>query len=324
MQTPRIRSEFIYESAPFPECHAVTLCEVQGEILAAWFGGTREGKPDVGIWLSREIDGQWSPPIEIADGVESPTLRYPAWNPVLFQPKDGPLYLFYKVGPRPSTWWGMVKTSADNGHTWSEPYRLPKGILGAIKNKPVELADGTLLAPSSDESNGWRAHFERSTDSGQTWVRHSVPAAIGQKWGAIQPTILCHPNGRLQALCRSRGGGKTLETWSKNGGISWSRLASLDLPNPNSGLDGVTLQDGRHLVVYNPVEAGPTAWGERTPLSVAISADGRSWNRVLDLETDPGEYSYPAVIQAKDGTIHIAYTWNRQRLRHVTLSPQDI
>lgn len=141
------KAEFIYESAPFPACHASTLVEVEGGLLAAWFGGTHERHPDVGIWTSRFENGKWSTPVEVANGVESDTVRYPTWNPVLFQPKDGPLMLFYKVGPSPSEWWGMVMSSEDQGRTWSKPERLPDGILGPIKNKPVQLADGTIISP---------------------------------------------------------------------------------------------------------------------------------------------------------------------------------
>jgi len=99
-----LKSEFIFSSAPFPSCHASTIVEVNGALVSAWFGGTAERNKDVGIWLSRLIDGKWTPPVEVANGVESETSRYPTWNPVLFQPKGGPLLLFYKIGPSPSTW----------------------------------------------------------------------------------------------------------------------------------------------------------------------------------------------------------------------------
>ena len=107
-------SEFIYENASFPSCHASTIVETQdGTLVAAWFGGTAEKNPDVGIWLSRKIDGKWSEPIEVVNGLKhldpsSQVERYPTWNPVLFQPqlagKKLPLMLFYKVGPTPETW----------------------------------------------------------------------------------------------------------------------------------------------------------------------------------------------------------------------------
>ena len=218
---------------------------------------------------------------------------------------------------------GDGETSPDNGRTWGEARLLPDGILGPIKNKPVALPDGTIFSPSSDEPNGWHVHFERSTDAGKTWTRYAVQDSGGE-WGAIQPAILIHPNGRLQALCRSRGCGKLLETRSSDSGRTWTPLSPMDVPNPNSGIDAVTLKDGRHVLVYNPVEAGANRWGPRTPLSVAVSAEGKTWRRILDLETEPGEYSYPAVIQAGDGKIHIAYTWKRERIRHVVVDPAKL
>ena len=311
-----LRQDFIYETASFPECHASTLVETPSGIVAAWFGGTHEKNPDVGIWVSRLVRGKWTKPVEVANGVESAAVRYPTWNPVLFLPKDGLLKLYYKVGPNPDKWWGMVMTSPD-AKTWTIPERLPDGILGAIKNKPVQLADGTILAPSSDESNGWRVHFERSTDNGRTWTRIPVED-LNKEWGGIQPTILLHPDGRLQALCRSRGG-KVTETWSSDKGLTWSRVTPTTIPHANSGIDAVTLQDGRHLLVYNHVQGKPMEFGPRSPLNVALSRDGKQWDRTIDLETEPGEYSYPAVIQAKDGKVHITYTWKRKRIRYAVL-----
>lgn len=309
-----LKSEFIYDSAPFPQCHASTLAETPMGLVAAWFGGTREKHPDVGIWFSRHQQGQWTAPVEVANGVQNETLRHPCWNPVLFQVPDGPLLLFYKVGPSPSTWWGMLIRSSDGGQTWSAPERLPDDIAGPIKNKPILLADGRLLAGSSTEDQGWRVHMEWTSDQGRTWQRTAV-LNDGQMVHAIQPTILQHPQGKLQILCRSRGTGKVLQAWSEDGGKSWSELADLDLPNPNSGIDGVTLGDGRHALVYNHTPRG------RSPLNVAVSADGRRWTMAAVLEDTPGEYSYPAIIQTADGLVHVTYTWKRQKVKHVVLDP---
>jgi predicted neuraminidase len=167
-----LKSEFIYETAPFPSCHATTIVEpAGGGLVAAWFGGTAEGKPDVGIWVSRNDGGKWGAPVEVATGEQGDGTRHPCWNPVLFQPASGPLLLFYKVGPSPSKWWGMVRTSADAGGTWSEARRLPDGVLGPIKNKPVQLTNGDIVSPTSSEHAGWRVHFERSSDGGGTWSK---------------------------------------------------------------------------------------------------------------------------------------------------------
>ncbi|HEY2952478.1 MAG TPA: sialidase family protein [Verrucomicrobiae bacterium] len=311
------KTEFIYETAPFPSCHASTIAETGDGTVAAWFGGKAEKNPDVGIWVSRHDGRNWSTPVEVANGVQAGGERHPTWNPVLFQPKRGPLLLFYKVGPSPESWWGMMMTSDNGGKTWSPAKELPDGILGPIKDKPVQLADGTLLCPSSTEHAGWRVHLERSTDLGATWTK-SEPLNDGKAFAAIQPTVLFHPQNRLQLLCRS-GQNVITECWSDDGGKTWGAMTATTLPNPNSGIDAVTLKDGRHLLVYNPTTRSRNS---RTPLSVAVSHDGKDWKRVLDLETAPGEYSYPAVIQTRDGLAHITYTWKRQRIKHAVLDPQ--
>lgn len=319
-----VKSEFIYESAPFPECHASTIAEAKNGLVAAWFGGTKEKHPDVGIWVARYEKGQWTPPVEVANGVESPDKRYPTWNPVLHQPKTGPLLLFYKVGPSPSSWWGMMMSSNDGGKTWSKPQRLPEGIAGPIKNKPVELSNGELLCPSSTEDKGWRVHFERTADLGKTWQR-TEPINDGKEFGVIQPAVFFHKAGKLQALFRSRQG-KIVEAWSDDNGRTWSRLSATTLPNPNSGIDGVTLRDGRHLLVYNHVVSKPGQWGNRAPLNLAVSQDGKTWQAALVLEPGPpaAEYSYPAIIQTADGLVHITYTWNRKKVKHVVIDPRQL
>jgi len=312
-------SEFLNEHAPYPSCHASTIVEARpGALVAAWFGGTAERNPDVGIWVAREEDGRWLEAVEVADGVQTVGPRLPTWNPVLCQPRDGPLLLFYKIGPSPAAWWGMMRSSVDGGKTWSPPRRLPDGILGPIKDKPLQLADGALLCPSSTEDAqlGWRVHFERTDTLGRTWT--ATPPVNGKtEFNAIQPTLLMHRDGRLQALCRSKEG-FVVETWSADDGRTWSRLAATALPNPNSGLDGVTLADGRQLLVYNHTSTA------RTPLNVAVSRDGRTWTPGLVLENEPGQYSYPAVIQSADGLVHVTYTWQRKMIKHVVLDPKKL
>lgn len=324
-----VSSEFINADAPYPECHASTIVEAgPGHLVSAWFGGTKERNPDVGIWVSHHENGAWSPAVEVANGVQvDGSSRLPTWNPVLFAPEGAPLHLFYKVGPTPSAWWGEVITSADGGRTWIAPRRLPGGIIGPVKNKPVVMPDGGWLSASSTEGNpdGWLVHFELSSDRGATW-RKVGPVAKGPAFDAIQPSVLFHNDGRLQALCRSKQG-VVVQTWSIDNGRTWSPLTATELPNPNSGTDALTLADGRHLIVYNPTAHRPhEAKGDRYPLAVAVSDDGISWRQVLTLETEPcaAGYAYPAVIQGADGRIHITYTWDRKRIRHVVLDPASL
>jgi predicted neuraminidase len=319
---PVVRAGFIYETAPYPQCHASTIVETERkEMVAAWFGGTREKHPDVGIWVSRLENGRWTPSVEVANGVQADGTRHPTWNPVLFQPRGAPLMLFYKVGPSPQTWWGMVRTSTDGGRTWGEARRLPNGILGPIKNKPVQLADGTILSPTSNETDErpskWTVHFERSSDGGRTWTA-TPPLHDGIAISAIQPSILFHDRlggAKLQALGRTRQG-KVFTMDSTDAGRTWTPISLLDVPNPSSGTDAVTLKDGRHLLIYNPVPKG------RSPLVIAVSRDGRDWKPVVTLEDQPGEYSYPAIIQTSDGRVHATYTWKRERVKHVVLDPE--
>lgn len=318
---PAIRDrEFVYESAPFPSCHASTIAETPQGLVAAWFGGTAESHPDVTIWLSRRGAAGWTAPQEVGTGIQyrhpdGTPFRYPCWNPVLFQRPNGPLLLFFKVGPRPSTWWGMLTESRDHGVTWSPAVRLPEGIAGPVKNKPILLSDGTLLCPSSSEHDGWRVHFEMLSFSPESrnWTRVG-PIEQPETFSTIQPSVLRQADGALQAIGRSRNG-KLYTTTSTDQGRSWSAMQLTNLPNPNAGTDAVTLADGRHVLVYNHTAKG------RTPLNVAVSANGSDWQAAAVLESEPGEYSYPAVIQSRDGLIHVTYTWKRERVRHVTLDP---
>ncbi len=316
-------AEFLNEGAPYPQCHASTILEVSpGRLLAAWFGGTQERANDVGIWVTRFDGTRWSTGVEVATGVQPDGTRLPTWNPVLFKAPDGVVHLYYKVGPSPSTWWGMERTSKDGGATWSDARRLPAPLLGPIKNKPVVLKDGSWLSASSTEGTptGWRAHFEMSRDQGRTWEFigpvDKGPAGLE----AIQGSVLFHKDGRLQTVARTRNGVMATTT-SSDGGRTWTPLVSLGLPNPNSGTDALTLKDGRHLLVYNHSERVGDQNGPRYPLNVALSDDGVAWKNVLTIEDQPmpAGYAYPAVIQTSDGLVHITYTWNRQHIKHVVI-----
>ena len=342
---------FDVESKPTKECHASTIVETPTGLVTAWFAGTKERDSDVGIWVSRIEHGEWTDPVEVVNGVQSSDLRYACWNPVLFQPSIGPLMLFYKVGPNPRLWWGMVTTSNDGGKSWSWPTKLGEArsighLLGPVKNKPVELDDGLILCPSSTEieyedgTSHWRVHFELTKDFGKSWEVIG-PIHTGENYHAIQPSILIHGEGRMQILCRSREK-HIVQSWSVDGGKTWSGLTKTNLPNPNAGTDALTLADSRHVVIYNHSEG--TAIHEnghtlrpRRILNLAISDDGAQWKPVLTFEhetgslpRDPerrrhfGEYSYPAVIQSRDGMLHIVYTYNRESVKHAIVDPEKL
>lgn len=327
-----VLEEFLYDQADFPSCHSVTLVELDnGELLATYFGGMYERHPEVEIRLQRKTtDGVWTAPVSVAHGIQPDGKRFPTWNPVIFQPKGEALMLYYKVGPSPKEWWGEFITSNDNGHTWSAPKKLEGKILGPIKNKPIQLRDGTILSGSSDEKGGWKAHIERSIDGGENWT-FIGPLNDGKKIGAIQPTLLLHAENKIQMLCRTRDekDGKITESWSTDGGLTWSEMELTKLPNNNSGLDAVTLKDGRHLLIYNHSTRKQKGMGHkgRGVLNLAVSRDGINWEAalILDYIDQPEkQYSYPSIIQTADGLVHVIYTWHRERIKHVVIDPDKL
>jgi len=314
-----LTSEYIFAETPFKQCHASTITELKdGSLMASWFGGSYEGSSDVGIWTSIKQGASWSIPMEIANGEINDTLRYPCWNPVLFRNSHGILFLFYKVGPNPREWWGMQITSTDEGKTWSKPERLPEGILGPIKNKPLLLKSGVILSPSSTETNTrWQSFIERSEDGGKSW--HKIPVDTVNPAKVIQPTLLLFPHGKIQALLRSNQD-YIMESWSEDEGKTWSPMQKTNVLNPNSGIDAVTLSSGQQVLVYNPMQSGAEWVKGRNKLNLAVSTDGINWKDVAELENQPeGEFSYPSVIETSDKKLHVVYTANRKRIRHVAM-----
>ena len=324
---------FLFKEAPFESCHASTVAETDnGDLVVACFGGSYEGCEDVCIWVTRLAKGaiEWSAPKVAADGVLSDTLRKACYNPVLQQMPNGELWLFFKIGSCVADWTGWLTKSSDGGKTWSAREPLPEGFFGPIKNKPLLLGD-RLLCPSSTEKEGWRIHFEILDLNTNQW--HKVgpvkaakalttmdmnkPGAKAQEIMCIQPTLLQMADGSIKALCRTKNG-RIATTTSRDGGETWSEVTLTDLPNNNSGIDAVTLHDGRHILVYNPVTVKPgQEMGLRTPLAMAISDDGEHWRIFAESSesTAPeGELSYPAIIQGKNGHIYMTHTWLRQRI----------
>jgi len=324
-------AEFIFPpgSAPFAASHASTLVELKdGSVLAAWFGGTAEGTPDVAIWSSRRENGTWSKPIELA---REPNVA--CWNPVLFytrsaQHQDGRLWLYYKFGPDPQNWTAARKFSDDDGKTWSATEHLPAGLVGPVRAKPLVLPDGTIVSGSSTESyHSWAVWIERSTDDGKTWAKIGplVPPptdpASNQREGIIQPSVVSLGAKHLRFYARSTEAiGKVVVSDSFDDGVTWSQPLPIAVPNPNSGIDAVALTLGKNaarvVLVYNDTPHG------RSPLNLAISSDGEHFKMFKTLESEPGEFSYPAMVEAANGDLLITYTWNRKSIRFVRI-PQS-
>lgn len=335
VRNPKIlTNEFLYTSASFPECHSATIAETtKGDLVATYFGGTKERNPDVCIWVSRKLKGSssWTAPQMVADGVMSDTLRKACWNPVVYQIPGGDVVIYFKIGNSVADWTGWMVRSKDGGKTWSKREPLQEGFLGPVKNKPV-LSQGRLIAPTSIEKGGWRLYFEYSDDMGKTWKRTDYVDADStmsegklMKTLAIQPSIIFLKDGRLAAVARTRSEHIGI-TYSSDNGLTWTKLRLIDTPNNNSGLDAVTLTDGQQVLICNekPIPQGIKGGkGLRTPLSLLTCMDGEHWSHWLTLEDSPvSQYSYPSIIQTSDGHIHCIYTWRRQRIKHVELLPQ--
>lgn len=381
-----VKDEFLYEQTYFPQAHASTITELpNGDLLAAYFGGTQEKNPDVCIWVSRKAKGSdtWQQPQLAADGVFStddadaplgglsgitdqttsafagpikqmadyhydyynrpdsarlaqlsarnPKLKRKAcWNPVLFTMPDGTIYLFYKVGSSVGDWQGCYVTSTDNGKTWGKRVMLPKNFIGPVKNKP-ELIAGRLVCPSSTEAKWWTFHVELFNPATGEWkFVGPVPADSAlltddqrmHPIKCIQPSILRLSDGRLQVLMRTHNA-YLATSFSSDNGETWTPVELSSVENNQSGTDAVTMKDGRHVLIYNNFKTlMGTPKGVRNPLSTALSSDGSNWRHWLTLEDSPiSQYSYPAIIQGKNGHLYCVYTWRRQRIAFKELVP---
>lgn len=332
-----MEDQFLYEYTSFPQAHASTITELKnGDLLAAYFGGTKEKNPDVCIWVSRKPKGadKWEAPMMIADGTDdylhrplnsTDKARKACWNPVLFTMPDGEIWCFFKIAEEISDWQGWVVKSKDGGKTWSKREMLPKGFIGPVKNKPVLIGD-RLLCPSSTEGDWWKFHVEIYNIKTKEWKyvgpieAEDAVLTDDQKVHpikCIQPSILQLKDGRLMVLMRSHNA-KLAKSYSSDNGETWSKVELSEVENNQSGTDAVTLKDGRHVLIYNNFETlMGTKKGPRTPLSIAVSEDGEHWHHSLTLEDSPvSQYSYPAIIQGKDGNLHCVYTWRRERIAY--------
>lgn len=305
----------------YAQCHASSIEETNDGLLLTFFGGQYERHPEVSIYTASFAGGEWQGVKKVADG-QRDTISFPTWNPVLFRAADRRLDLFYKVGPSPNDWWGMVMHSTDEGKTWSNPEALPSGTLGPIRNKPLQLPSGVILSPSSTEETHelWKSHIERSADGGKTWARIAIPSPDSVK--VIQPALLLHPDQSIQALLRSNQN-VIMESWSHDEGKSWSPVCPTTIEHPNSGIDAISLDSGLKLLVNNPMPSGDSWESGRNKLDLYSSVDGEHWEVVMHLEDEPkGEFSYPCIMQSSDGLIHITYTYNRAKIKHLILRAQ--
>ncbi|HEB89592.1 MAG TPA: neuraminidase (sialidase) [Deltaproteobacteria bacterium] len=316
---------------PFAQCHAPTLvARPDGGLLVAWFGGAYEGHSDVGIWMA-ECPAPHPEPSRKSDPVRKPGENWTPprllaragneahWNPVLFAVSEDAreLVLHFKIGRRIRDWTTWVQRSVDGGATWSVAEPLVKGDRGgrgAVRTKPIRIASGAWLAGASIERRRrWDAFIDRSANGLDAWEA-TPPIGIDRRRfagkGLIQPTLWESSPGSVHALFRSTDG-RIYRSDSQDDGHDWSQAHPTGLPNNNSGIDVVRMEDGRLALACNPVSGN---WAPRTPLSVLFSMDnGETWPERIDLETGPGEFSYPAILETRAGLV-VAYSWNRRRI----------
>lgn len=317
-----ITKELIYpiDGGKTPSCHASTLVILgDGSIRAAWFGGAHEKNPDVEIYSAVRTEGKWSDAEMVSEKSDTA-----CWNPVLYvdPSADGHVILWFKRGAEIPGWQTFMRESFDGGCTWSdETEAVPgdtSGGRGPVKNKVLTLSDGTLLAGASHEAadkTWWKVFFDLSPDGGKTWERtdYIIPEELEGKPPVklIQPTMW-EENGKVHALLRSDAG-YVYRCDSDDMGRTWSKAFPTSLPNNNSGIDLVSIPDGRIVLVCNPVSDN---WGARTPISLFTSSDnGLTWQKELDLESSDGEYSYPAIIY-NEGKLHITFTYQRKSVMY--------
>lgn len=318
----------VMKECPTAMCHASTILKLnKEEFLIAWFGGSVEGNDDVAIWMARGGENGFTSPIVAAQSKEA------HWNPVLFRLDEQKIILFYKVGNEIRTWRTMYRLSEDNGETFGREMELVEGDRGGrgpVRNKPIRLKTGRILAPGSTEQGIWRA-FADISDDGRNWRKSheigikdlsyeegkrvikkdesDIPVSEQSFYGrgVIQPTLWESKEGHVHMLLRSTEG-KIYRSDSADGGETWTSAYPTELPNNNSGIDLARTSDGTLYLVYNPVGVN---WGKRTPISLAVSGDnGNTWKKLMDLSAGEGEFAYPAVI-TDDNYLYITYTYKR-------------
>lgn len=307
--------EFVQPQSPTPFTHTATLAEIEpGVTLAAWVGGPEARHPENAIFLARRDQNGWGKATQVCKHDAA------SWNPVLWKDnQSGQLLMFYKVGVSPENWSGLLKRSNDGGRTWSEPEMLPAGLTGAVRSKPLQLDDGTLLCGDSVEAwQNWACWVNVTRDAGKSWTRHGPIVFPGEPYGIIQPTIFWADEKQttLRMLMRATMNiGKITTATSTDRGRTWSTPETLDIENPNSALDAVRLRDGRIALAHNRGTEG------RGRLALSLSSDGgKTWKEHLRLKDEAqGDYMYPSIIEDSVGRVQMAYTWEKTNIRFVVI-----
>lgn len=306
------------------EAHSASIAITNGEPVVVWYGGTEEGHHDVAIFSS-SFDGKWTTPRVIADrnSTEQALGRYirKVGNPNLYSWPDGRLGLYYvsvSVGGWAASSINYME-SFDQGGQWTSPIRLVTSpflnISTLVRTKGLPLADGGVQLPVYHEFLG--KFSETLTLSDDLNVMDKVRISRGKY--SLQPAITNLDESSAIALLRYSGDppSRILSVFSADAGASWSKPARTDLPNPDSAVSIINPGKGYLLLALNDLEEG------RHRLSLSMGSEGE-WKVVKVLEeetaTNPDheyEFSYPSMTIGPDGFIHLVYTWNQKRIKHL-------
>ncbi len=302
-----------------PHCHAPVLVELPGkELMALWYAGQAEAHVSVGLKASWKPTGgaidAWSKPVLVQK-----TPGRPDGNAVLVQYRDQLLMFHDVIHARAFPWMNTLlylKTSTDNGRTWSESKLVSpvKGI--TVRNKPLVI-DDRLLVPVGSEHllASWSQII--ITDDGERF--HWSSEIRLPKGRNEQPTLARLGDGSILAYLRPANGW-IWESRSTDRGEAWSAPARLGLMNPGSALDFVRTPRGELVLAWNnnqrTKEGGMKS---RKCLNIGYSPDeGRTWPSIKEVERDDvdGRFAYPAIIHGSDGLFHLVYTNRRKTIRY--------
>ncbi len=317
---------------PQPSAHAATLAELPaehgGRIVAAWFAGSAEGARDVAIFMASFDGREWGEarPIVTRQQAQrdSGRLVRKLGNPVLAADAQGRLHLWF-VSVGYGGWAGSSinhAASSDGGATWSPAGKLIASpfwnFSTLVRTPPLPLADGAgggFGLPAYHEFAAKRAEWLRLDADGRVLDKARLPGAAR----TLQPAVAALDDVRAVAMMRDAGPANRIPlATTADAGANWSPARATGLPNPNASVALARLHDGRLLLAYNPQTEN------RNKLALAISRDGgATWSAPRLVEDAAGgeEFSYPALLQGRDGTIHLAYTWQRKTIKHLAFPP---
>lgn len=330
-QLPVYRRIDIHPAGLTRQTHASALLDIgNGELLAAWYGGSYEGSKDSAIYLARFSPEQntWSEARAISNRFRTgeSVSRYvkKVGNPVLVADKAGTIHLFY-VSVSLGGWSGSSINhirSTDRGETWSTARRLISSpffnLSTLVKGQPMLLESGVIALPVYHELAGkFGEMLYIDTNKGVIDKRR-----ISHGRASLQPSVVAFSDKDAVALLRYAGKAEPRIQYSRtsDGGLNWSAMAATGLPNPNAAVSALCLGDSSVLLVFNNNEHG------RNDLSLAASDDrGMSWKVLHQVEYERNDqtehrFSYPHLVRDSRGMYHISYTWNKTVIKHVSFN----